>query len=280
MPGIGATMMTLLTLATAAFSSAAFAAAGADATLRAELERIAQRRILFGHQSVGENLLDGIRHLSVMAGVPLRVVETATANGVAPATFGHTRVSRNGDPFLKLESFENAFGQHPSGIDIALVKFCYVDVKGDTDANALFTRYRSSIDRLRANNPGTVFVHVTVPLTRVSDGLKVRAKRLFGRAPEEAMENLRREEYNAQLRRTYGGREPVFDLARIESTTPDGAVATVKWNGSVAPVMVPAYTDDGGHLNSIGRLRAARELVSVLAAVSDGAPDAGRDARR
>ena len=30
--------------------------------------------------------------------------------------------------------------------------------------------------------------------------------------------------------------------------------------------MVPAYTDDGGHLNHVGRVRAAEEFVRVLAA--------------
>ena len=34
----------------------------------------------------------------------------------------------------------------------------------------------------------------------------------------------------------------------------------------VAPALVPAYTDDGGHLNHIGRLRAAKEFITVLAA--------------
>ena len=44
---------------------------------------------------------------------------------------------------------------------------------------------------------------------------------------------------------------------------------TAKWQGSVTPTMVPEYTDDGGHLNAAGSLRAARELISVLAAVPD-----------
>lgn len=271
MSGIRNVTTTLLTLVIATLNSATAAAVEVDATLRAELEHVAQRRIFFGHQSVGQNLLDGIRQLSTMAGVPVRVVETPMASRVPPATFGHASVARNGDPLMKLKSFENAFGQQPSGIDIALVKFCYVDIRENTDAKALIARYRSTIDSLRANNPGTVFVHVTAPLTEVKGGLRVKAKRLLGRAPDETIENLRREEYNNLLRQTYRGREPIFDLARVESTTPDGAVATVEWNGSVAPVMVPAYTDDGGHLNSVGKLRAARELISVLAAVPDGA---------
>jgi len=78
---------------------------------------------------------------------------------------------------------------------------------------------------------------------------------------------MRREEYNSLLRKAYQGREPFFDLARIESTTPEGTTETVKWKGSVVPVMNPIYTNDGGHLNDAGKIRAARELVSVLAGI-------------
>jgi lysophospholipase L1-like esterase len=76
---------------------------------------------------------------------------------------------------------------------------------------------------------------------------------------------VRRAQYNTLLRRAYAGREPLFDLARIESTAPDGHAVTVEWNASVAPAMASAYTDDGGHLNEQGRDVAARALIRVLA---------------
>ena len=257
----------LLALVVATASSTTVAAAEVDASLRTQLERIAQRRIFFGHQSVGVNLLDGIKQLATSVGVPIRVIEVPTASGVPQATIGHTFVARNRDPLQKLQSFEHAFGQQPTGLDIALMKFCYVDITADTDAKALFARYRATIDDLRAKNPGTTFVHVTAPLTNVQSGLKESLKKLIGRAPYGTIENIRREEYNALLRHAYQGREPVFDLARAESIAPDGTAATVEWQGSIAPVMAPAYTDDGGHLNAAGKLRAARELISVLAAI-------------
>ncbi len=276
MSGAGIVTSTLLAVAVAAANAATVATAESDATLHAELEHISQQRIFFGHQSVGANLLDGIRDLSKMAAVPVRIVEAPNAGSVPPATFGHTFVAKNGEPLLKLQNFEQAFSQHPAGIDLALFKFCYADINADTDVKALFLRYRASIDRLRAENPGTTFLHVTVPLTEVKGGLKASIKRLLERAPDGVLENLRREEYNALLRQTYQGREPIFDLARVESTAPDGSVVTAEWNGRVAPTMVPAYTDDGGHLNLAGRLRAARELVSVLAAVQSRTPGAIR----
>lgn len=272
---------TLITVAVAAAVGAAAGAHGADvdARLRADLERVAQRRIFFGHQSVGENLLDGVKQLATTAGVPVRVAEVKTANGVGPATLGHAFVAENRKPLQKLQAFEQAMGQQPTGLDVAFVKFCYLDIIAETDAKALFTRYRATVDGLRAKNLGTTFVHVTSPLTQVEGGFKAFVKRLLGRAPYGAIENARREEYNALLRQAYWGREPIFDLAHVESTAPDGTAVTTEWKGSVAPALTPAFTDDGHHLNAAVKLRAARELVSVLAAVPDRPVAAGGPAR-
>jgi hypothetical protein len=255
-----------LTLA-ATFNALAGAAPGADASLRADLQRIAQQRIYLGHQSVGGNLLDGIRELATQAGVPIHIAEATTAGGVGVATLGHTFIAENRNPVGKLQAFDQAMGRGPTGLNVALMKFCYLDIAPDTDAKALFSRYRATIDGIRARNPGTTIVHVTAPLTEVQTGPKAFLKRLLGRPPYGALENLHREEYNALLRQTYGGHEPVFDLARLESTAPDGKTVTAEWQGRVAPAIAPLYTDDGGHLNEAGRLRAARELVSVLAAI-------------
>ena len=239
--------------------------ASEDAKLHADLEHVAQQRILFGHQSVGVNLLEGIKQLSTMAGVPVRIVEVKTASEVGPSTIGHTFIAENEKPFLKLKSFKQAMGMPPTGLDVALTKFCFVDFTAETDAKALFDSYRATIEDLKAKNPGTTFVHITAPLTSEQSGPKEFLKRLLGRGGSAT--NVRREEYNSLLRKTYQGREPIFDLARVESTAPDGKAVTVEWNGIVAPAMDSVYTDDGGHLNTLGKLRAARELISVLAAI-------------
>ena len=241
------------------------ASQAAPTSLRADLERIARERIYFGHQSVGANILDGLKELSGAVGVPLQIAEVPRAANLSGAGVGHVFVAENGDPLRKLTSFKAALGEGSSA-DIARLKFCYVDITADTDAPALFAAYRRTIDELRAKNPQTTFVHITLPLTTVQTGPKAWVKRVLGRAPYGTIENVKREQYNTLLRRTYAGREPVFDLARLESIAADGTQATVTWNGVVAPAMVSSYTDDGGHLNRVGRLRAAQELVAVLAA--------------
>ena len=234
-------------------------------TLTEDLKTIAQERIYFGHQSVGKNILDGLRELSLTAGVPLKIAELPRAADLQGSGLGHLFVPENGDPVRKLANFRRALGVG-SQADIALVKFCYVDITADTDMRGLFDEYRSTIDELKRKNPRTTFVHVTLPLTTVQTGPKAWVKRLLGRAPYGTIENVKREQYNALLRRTYAGREPIFDLARVESIAADGTQATVEWDGVVAPALVPAYTDDGGHLNHAGRLRAATQFAAVLAA--------------
>ena len=267
--GVRVVISTLLAVATFGTTTLAYSAAD-DANLRADLERVAQRRIFFGHQSIGVNILEGIGLLSQMAGVPIHIKEVKTASEVKQAMIGQTFLAENGYPFKKLKSFEDAMDPKPIGLDVALMKFCFVDFTAETDVKTLFASYRSTIDALRAKNPGVTFVHVTAPLTVVGGGLKAKVKYFFGYAPlYGTLENMRREEYNTLLRQTYKGREPIFDLAQVESTTSDGVAETVKWKGKVVPVLIPAYSSDGAHLSTAGKLRAARELISVLAAIPD-----------
>jgi hypothetical protein len=244
------------------------AAVHADDRLKVDLERVARLRVFFGHQSVGNNLLDGVQKLARSENVLLRLQEMPSATGVPAGVLAHAHIAENGKPLLKMQSFSQAMSTPPTGVDVALMKLCYVDFNADTDAKVLFARYRETMDALKAKHPGTVFVHVTTPLTIAQTGPKAFFKRLIGRAPYGSVENVRREEYNALLRQTYQGREPLFDLARIESRDPRGEAVMVEWQGKVVPAMAPALTDDGGHLNEAGKLLAGRELLAVLAAAA------------
>jgi hypothetical protein len=253
------------------------AADEADPALRADLEALSRRSIYFGHQSVGMNLVEGIRDLAAQEGVPLRIVEVQGAAAGAPGTFAHGFLAENGNPRLKLQSFERALGTGPAPVDVAFLKFCFVDVVDRTDAKALFEHYQATLRGLQAKHARTTFVHVTVPLTSVQAGWKAAVKSLLGRAPYGYLENARREEFNALLRAAYQGHEPLFDLARVESTAPDGGLATAVVNGRPVPALVPSYTDDGGHLSGVGRRRVARELIRFLAAVPPRGARGGAD---
>lgn len=248
-----------------------------DAAVVRDLEALSRQSVFFGHQSVGMNLIQGLRELAARERVPLRIEERTSAAGLVRGTLGHGWIAENSDPLRKMRSFDAALASE-TGPDVAFMKLCYVDIGPDTDVAALFAAYRTTMDTLRARHPRTTFVHVTVPLTTVQGGIKAMVKWLLDRPPYGLLENARREEFNALLRRVYEGREPLFDLARLESTTPAGATETVSWKGRTVPALVAAYTDDGGHLNEEGRARAARALVTSLATATRVAtpPSGGR----
>ncbi len=63
------------------------------------------------------------------------------------------------------------------------------------------------------------------------------------------------------------GNEPVFDIARIESTRPDGSRESFSDGGKEYFGLTPAYTNDGGHLNATGQKKVASHLATFLAEV-------------
>ncbi|MHA7632265.1 hypothetical protein [Corallococcus sp. M7] len=252
-------------------SAAATAQVKPDATV-ASLERLTHRRVFFGHQSVGGNILDGVRALPNAPGSKTpAIVEVKDANAtIAPGTLAHALVGQNEQPETKLAHFEQLLdGGVAKQVDVALVKFCYIDFTSSTDAKALFEKYRATLAGLKSRHPGVTFVHVTAPLTTVQRGAKAWFNELRGRAVYGVGENVSREAFNALMRQTYGGKEPLFDLAALESTQADGSRETYEVNGRAYPAMVPAYSDDGGHLNAQGQARVASALVTFLAALPE-----------
>lgn len=241
----------LLTLSTAAVPEAA-------------VQKVASRRVLFGHQSVGGNILDGLADVS---GGKLVVRE-----GRAPSLFEqpglvHTLIGKNEDPHSKVADFEAALEATGGKPEIAFFKFCYVDFDAKTNAEQLFEAYLASSRRLKARYPNVTFVHVTVPLTVVQTGAKAWLKhQLLGRLPWGAQENEVRNRFNALLRSKLEG-EPLFDLAAVESTRPDGSAQSHEVAGRPVPALVAAYSDDGQHLNPVGRRRVAEALLTFLASL-------------
>jgi hypothetical protein len=124
------------------------------------------------------------------------------------------------------------------------------------------------IRRLEERHPETILLHVTMPLTTTQPRWKARlknlAKRALGRDDLSPLDwNSEREKYNALLRGAYGQTGRLFDLAMIESTTAGGQLEPERPSTSV-PFLRREYTDDGGHLNAIGRRIVASELLSLL----------------
>ena len=229
-------------------------------------QALASRRIYFGHQSVGGNIADGIQEvLAAHPEIGLNLVLARTLDSASGPGLYHARIGTNGAPETKAAEFESIVSAGAPGV--GALKYCYVDVTGDTDPDSLFASYQRRMAGLRERVPGLVVVHVTMPLVVLGEGRKDRLlNRLRGRATQRDLAAIRAR-YNALLRQAYVGREPVFDLARLESTRSDGSRAFFLRGGDTVHVLADEFTSDGGHLNAAGRRAAAEEFLALLASL-------------
>jgi hypothetical protein len=233
---------------------------------RETLARLSQRSVFFAHQSVGYNIVQGVEDVLQANGAnAIRIVETKDAGALGPGVFAHATVGQNGDPLSKIRGFEAYMNSGlGTSADLAMLKFCYIDVDGATDVARMFEAYRKTFAGLATRYPKTRFVHVTVPLRKVQAGPKALLKTALGRPAGGYIENARRNEYNARLRAEYGGRAPVFDLADVESSRSGEGKTTFTFQGQQLLALTPDYTYDNGHLNERGRRLAGERLLAVL----------------
>lgn len=232
---------------------------------RALAATLSEQRLLFGHQSVGANLLSGVSALKIPN---LRLQEVTKLDELSGPGFAHVRIGRNEDPLSKLTHFESLFEKAQGApYQLAFFKFCYIDFNATTDVDALFQRYVQTFERLSAAHPQTRFVHLTVPLTTVQSGLKAQLKSWLGRARWGAAENRQRHRFNEKLRAHYGnGKAALFDLAALEARHPDGRIEQFELDGQSYPQLIAAYSDDGQHLLLPAAEKLARTLLTTLEA--------------
>ena len=98
-------------------------------------EKLSQRKIFFGHQSVGYNVITDIGNImEENPQIKLNIVKTTDVKNFDAPVFAHDWIGANMDPQSKTEAFENILN---NGVgektDIAFMKFCYVDVTAQTD---------------------------------------------------------------------------------------------------------------------------------------------------
>lgn len=229
---------------------------------RAELREVAGTKIYFGHQSVGDNILAGVRDLYAGAGLPDPVVTEATGAGYVL----EAHVGVNEDPQSKLRAFDQALRSGlGEQVEVAMLKFCYVDILPGTDVEALFADYRDTIAALERDFPGVRFIKTTVPVM-TEQTTKQRIKAFIKRSNRYgADENVLRERYNALIRAEYDEGE-LLDIAALESTTPDGDRVTGTEDGSTYFALYPGYAADNGHLNATGAQIVADAWLRLVAA--------------
>jgi len=223
-----------------------------------ELSGVATLRVFFGHMSVGANVLTGMESLYAAKGSDdLHLVEFSRSDplpAVAGGAILHTWIGENGDPVGKLRNFDAVLRSGLADqVDVAILKFCYVDVTRDTDVDALFAQYRTTLDGLERDYPKVRFLHATAPLTVAPSGIREKALALLGQD-----DNHVRARYNALVRAAYPP-DRLFDIAAVEATAPEG---TAPDGGT--PALYRSYTTDGGHLNEPASALAAAAMVRLL----------------
>jgi len=227
-------------------------------------------RIFFGHQSVGADLLAGIDDLSRGARqTQAQVVGLEQASSAShPLLIIHERLGTNREPLTKIAAFRELLNsaQRPE-LDVALLKFCYVDITSHDEAQQLLSQYEAAIEQLSAVHDSVRLVHCTVPLRILPTGPYAWLRGVLKRRHPGFEANRAREWFNERLRQRYSARGLLFDLAAIEARHPDGQRCSRSHRGVRVPALAPEWTYDGGHLNERGRSMAAAAFLEFLQAL-------------
>jgi len=230
-----------------------------------EMDVLRKHRVLFSHHSVGRDLMSGLQRAATrLKSEPVRIISLEQAAADDAPAFVAISGGHNQDPQSKLDFFAETLRTAKYQPDLAFMKLCYVDFNPHTDVDALFAAYQKTFDQLKREYPAIRFAHVTTPLHAQPMQLKERIYRFLGKEVWEDATNVKRHAFNQRLLKTYAN-DPIFDLARIESTRPDGSRVNFEQEGRTYYALAPQYTDDGGHLNALGQDVAALEWVRFIA---------------
>ncbi len=214
-----------------------------------KLEALKSKRIMFGHQSVGANMVSGISNLYNSYGVtPPTQMDAGLINSTSGGFFADFYVGVNEDPLSKITDFNSMVHTYHNKLDIAFMKFCYIDIVAGTDILQVFTAYKAMMDGLVAEFPDITFIYVTGAL----DGYSVAAA-------------VVREQLNNMIRNEYASTGRLFDLAEVESTAPNGTRSGGISDGNQYYQSYDDYTSDGAHLNSTGIQVVDEALFNFLA---------------
>ena len=234
-----------------------------------ELAEVSQAKVFFGHQSVGMNILDGVPGVYSSHGMQAPVIEQAGPGPGEGGGIDHAFIGENGKPLLKIQDFDAKLRSGiGDSVDVAMMKFCYIDVDRTTNVDELFAAYRTTMTDLQRDFPNVTFVYATVPLTTDPGLLSTLKSWVKGSGGSAQADNAARERMNELIRHEYSGQH-LFDLAAVESTAPDGGRATGTYDGQPYFRLYDGYASDPGHLNEEGaRVAATAWLKSIAQATA------------
>jgi hypothetical protein len=219
--------------------------------------KLSDKKIFFGHQSVGNNIIEGIKDLKDKSKTSSFIIlETRDKSDFIRPLFAHSYIGKNTDPKSKIDDFVNILNSGlADSVDIAIMKLCYIDINRKTNIDELFEYYKTAISSIQLKHPRLKIIHSTVPVTTKPEGYRGVVKKFL-----KMDDNYARNRYNELLRNHYKGKE-IFDIAFAESIY-SGETTNNNWEG--VPGLISEYTSDGGHLNKKGRSIVAFELIKKL----------------
>lgn len=227
--------------------------------------QLADQKVYFGHQSVGYNIIDGMQLWEDESGIALSKAFSRDFSSESETSFVHFKIGTNKEPHAKIDDFVALMEQIPEEEKaIAFFKFCFADFYEDTDVDDLFAYFSEKMLYLKDKHTNINFLVSTVPAMAVQKGWRGFAKKILGRAPYGYLQNISLSEFNQKVLTEFSGVLPVFDLAGIEVTRPDGSMETFTHKGSEHPCIPDYYTSDYGHLNDFGARTVSYNLLAFL----------------
>lgn len=226
--------------------------------------KLTSKKIYFGHQSVGYNMVDGMEMiLKENPNIKLNIKKGNNINLFDKPVFAHDNNGTNRDPKSKIDAFYNLMEQGLGDqVDIAGFKFCYVDFNERPNYLEVFNHYKKRINEISIKYPEVKIIHFTVPIMSLRSGPKALIKNIFRKNPRIRDNNVINE-FNELLRKEYKD-QLIFDLEYFESTYPDGTREFQESNGKIVYNMIPAYTYDGGHLSNKGKITVSSQFFIFL----------------
>jgi len=248
------------------------------------IEALTGKKILFGHASVGNNIISGIEDI-IESDERFNKFRFYKLAELSQSGFYDFMVRKNRFPKEKCDHFKKTLTDQDIGnsFNIAFFKFCFVDINSNSNVQKIFNYYEETIKHIKEKFPKLTIIHVTIPLTvhswgpkelliNLSKGKLRNVKRILSSFKRNLTEgdiaNIKRNEFNEILINKYKVKDPIYDLAKAESTLPDGERVTFKYKGGLYFSLAREYTGDGGHLNKLGRYHAAKELLETLSEIS------------
>lgn len=228
------------------------------------IKSLTMNKVFFGHQSLGSQIVNRIqaiiKHYDQIRDV--LIIKTSESTKFKKHGIYHMNIGRNRSPKSKCDAFKAFLIKDNRGekFDIAFFKFCFVDITRHTDIKDVMNYYVDTVDSVKKHFPDLTIVHITTPLTVHAWGLKGWLKNLL----VADLDNVKRNQFNQLLLETYKNQDPIFDLAKVESTKSDSKRSFFTYKGQTYYSLCRQYSSDGGHLNEQASELAAVELLHVL----------------